>query len=860
MHGLLAAMTMCLPAVAIAQVGDGVVELTGPGAGASEDFNTLASTGTTNTLLPTGWYFVEPGSNNQYVASDGSGDQLSGSVYSFGTEGSNDRALGSIASGSTAPIIGAQLRNASGNTISGLHIEFTMEHWRMGDAGAPDELRFAYSTNATSLTTGTWTRVDQLDAIAKVTTGSVGPLDGNAEENRTRVSHFIEGLVLANNATVWIRWNDYNDAGVDDGIAIDDVVFGIPGDAPPRVSSISPGSNAVDVPNDASIVVTFSETVDIDPLGISLTCDLINIAITVSTVVDETTITPVNPLADGAHCTLSILKEAVTDFADPAQEMEADYASSFTVFDPANNAAPEVASTVPAHGSSNFAPTATLSVTFTEAVVVTDQSFSLVCSTTQNVDLAVQAASGFSYNLVPDDFLEPGESCTLTVLSEYVFDLFGKPMVNDYQVTFTVATPAGPSTYYQNVNLSSPEQLRCTLHETIKGHTNLGYSWTVLEELDEDPNDSSKILDIYRNCSFTKVASRVGNGGAATTCGTTTNRRYNREHVWPRSYGFNDGSNNQSAHNDMHMLHLSDELYNENRGNKPFDTCVGPPAGSCQENRPITNNGDAGGDGTYPGNSNWYSSNDGSGGSYEVWHRQRGNMARAMFYMAMRYEGVPSPGTSNDNIPDLELTDDRSKIKTDPNGTQLKAYMGMLSTLLAWHAQDIVDDRERDRSELVFAKQGNRNPFVDHPEWASAALFNSTKPNSCTLNEYAPVAANDSYAVNQDQTLTITATEGVLDNDSDVEFDVAGSVPADWFTLTAARLTNPANGSLSLSSNGSFTYTPASGFCGSDSFTYRTSDGVRWSQPATVTITVGSDCGGEPELMDIFSDGFESKN
>ena len=112
----------------------------------------------------------------------------------------------------------------------------------------------------------------------------------------------------------------------------------------------------------------------------------------------------------------------------------------------------------------------------------------------------------------------------------------------------------------------------------------------------------------------------------------------------------------------------------------------------------------------------------------------KGNMARAVFYLAIRYEGdAHANGTAE---PDLELTDNRAWMTSSGNGG--KFYMGVLSTLLQWHALDPVDARELERNEVVFGIQGNRNPFVDHPEWATAELFNSTQPNSCELNNNNP--------------------------------------------------------------------------------------------------------------------------
>jgi VCBS repeat-containing protein len=90
-----------------------------------------------------------------------------------------------------------------------------------------------------------------------------------------------------------------------------------------------------------------------------------------------------------------------------------------------------------------------------------------------------------------------------------------------------------------------------------------------------------------------------------------------------------------------------------------------------------------------------------------------------------------------------------------------------------------------------------------------------------------PVAAPESYVVQAGSTLAVTAP-GVLANDSDIENA----------SLTAGIVSGPAHGSLSLSTNGSFSYTPAAGYSGGDSFSYRASDGTATSAATTVSITV----------------------
>ena len=108
----------------------------------------------------------------------------------------------------------------------------------------------------------------------------------------------------------------------------------------------------------------------------------------------------------------------------------------------------------------------------------------------------------------------------------------------------------------------------------------------------------------------------------------------------------------------------------------------------------------------------------------------------------------------------------------------------------------------------------------------------TSAPATVTLTVAAvndpPTAQPNAYATAEDQALT-APSPGVLGNDSDPDDD----------PLSAVLASGPANGALDLRADGSFTYTPAADFAGTDSFTYRASDGTATSAPATVTITVG---------------------
>lgn len=188
-----------------------------------QDFDTLASSGTSSSL-PTGWASTESGANANTTYNAGTGSSNSGDTYSFGAVGNTDRALGSLLSGSLVPLFGVEFQNLSGSTIASLTIAYTGEQWRLGATArtTPDRLNFQYSLDATSLTSGTWIDVDALDFIAPSTASTVGALNGNAAANRTALSATISGLASGNGASFWLRWRDFDASGSDDGLAIDD--------------------------------------------------------------------------------------------------------------------------------------------------------------------------------------------------------------------------------------------------------------------------------------------------------------------------------------------------------------------------------------------------------------------------------------------------------------------------------------------------------------------------------------------------------------------------------------------------------------------------------------------------------------
>src|SRR5215813_6390200 len=252
-----------------ADTGTGSVSLNTIGVAASENFDTLSNVAgsTTNTALPTGWYITEGGGgardNEQYAVD--TGGSATGDIYSYGSAGSTDRALGALRSGTLIPLYGAKFTNNTGTTITSLDVQYTGEEWRCGTAGRIDRIDFQISTNATDLSTGTYTDVDPLD-FATPDTVTTGAKNGNSAGERTTITASISPLSIPNGATFFIRWTDLDATNADDGLAVDD--FSIT----PQAGVVTPTLNINDVTQaegDAG-TTTFTFTVSLtSPAGVS---------------------------------------------------------------------------------------------------------------------------------------------------------------------------------------------------------------------------------------------------------------------------------------------------------------------------------------------------------------------------------------------------------------------------------------------------------------------------------------------------------------------------------------------------------------------------------------------------------------
>jgi endonuclease I len=228
--------------------------------------------------------------------------------------------------------------------------------------------------------------------------------------------------------------------------------------------------------------------------------------------------------------------------------------------------------------------------------------------------------------------------------------------------------PAADDAYYQDALGQSGQALKGALHTIVSEQQTLSYDevWEALQVTDQAPSDSGSVVLLYSG--ETRSGSRHGGD----------QDDWNREHVWAKSHG--DFGTSPGPGTDIHHLRPTDVSVNGTRGNKDFDD-GGSPVDEAPES---------------------YTDGD----SFEPRDAVKGDVARMVFYMAVRYEGA------NGN-PDLELND-----QVD-NGSA--PYMGRLSVLKQWHQQDPPDSFEENRNQLIYDDfQGNRNPFIDHPEWVES--------------------------------------------------------------------------------------------------------------------------------------------
>jgi len=237
-----------------------------------------------------------------------------------------------------------------------------------------------------------------------------------------------------------------------------------------------------------------------------------------------------------------------------------------------------------------------------------------------------------------------------------------------------------PANYYSAAENNSDDALKYELNQIIDNHIMYPYTssstdvWDILKETDKDPNNPNNVILIYSGVSVNGPQEYNNSNG------------WTREHVWAKSRG-NFGTS-MGPGTDVHALRPLDNITNTIRNNRGFDNCT-----DCS----IVYDKWSNDTGSLKDNVAW---------SFEPRPEVKGDVARMIFYMDVRYEGY-------DSFPDLEVSE------TILDAQDHSPFHGVLSTLLEWHRNDPVDAWEENRNNIIYYDyQNNRNPFIDYPELA----------------------------------------------------------------------------------------------------------------------------------------------
>ncbi len=299
---------------------------------------------------------------------------------------------------------------------------------------------------------------------------------------------------------------------------------------------------------------------------------------------------------------------------------------------------------------------------------------------------------------------------------------------------------AAPSGYYNRAEGKNKQALLSALYDIVHSHTNVGYDglWEEYKTTDVT-TDGKYYWDMYATTKFPLGQKHCGNYSAVGDC-------VNREHSFPKSWW---GSGKADQYSDLFHLYPTDGFVNNQRSNYPFGECTnGTYLPTNGTNRPLGKKGTC----TYPGY---------TGIVFEPDDEYKGDFARTYFGLAASYNNVISGWTKGEGSAMMA-------------GNSYPVFTTWaLNMLLEWNRKDPVSQKEINRNDAMYnGKQGNRNPFIDHPElaeyiwgnkkdqaWSASGLAepNPTivSPGTGTIVDFGTVARNTTST----QTLTVKGTD-----------------------------------------------------------------------------------------------------
>ncbi|MFH1120602.1 MAG: endonuclease [Bacteroidota bacterium] len=273
---------------------------------------------------------------------------------------------------------------------------------------------------------------------------------------------------------------------------------------------------------------------------------------------------------------------------------------------------------------------------------------------------------------------------------------------------FTVTQAQPPTGYYDSANGLNGTALQAALHNIIDDHNEQSYNSLHDHFESTDRKQNGTVWDMYSDIPGGNPP-YVFNFTSGDQCGSYSGEGdcYNREHSWPKSW-FNDMS---PMYSDLFHLYPTDGYVNGRRSNYPY--------GTVSSASWTSENGCKLGNCSYPGY---------SGTVFEPIDEYKGDFARTYFYMSTRYYNEDNGWPGSDMV----------------NGSQLRPWA--LAMMKEWHLSDPVSQKETNRNNAVYDIQENRNPFIDHPEFASQIWGGPTSVTEIAFNydiSVYPVPAND---------------------------------------------------------------------------------------------------------------------
>ncbi len=248
-------------------------------------------------------------------------------------------------------------------------------------------------------------------------------------------------------------------------------------------------------------------------------------------------------------------------------------------------------------------------------------------------------------------------------------------MKKPFLLFLLIATLTGfaqiPNGYYNAANGKTGDELKVALHNIIKGHHVVSYGGLLNAFAYTDCKPNGKIWDIYSNYEYS-LSGSCGEYEQEGDC-------WNREHTWPQSW-FNEQTTPRS---DLFHVYPTDGYVNGQRSNYPYGEVNNPVyvSGNGSKLGPCVTSG-------YTGR------------VFEPIDEYKGDIARSYFYMSVRYYsediGWGTSGMTNKSV----------------------ILPWAMTMLLRWSDEDPVSDKEIARNNAVYGYQNNRNPFIDHPEYA----------------------------------------------------------------------------------------------------------------------------------------------